>query len=295
MAVKKSGLGKGLGALIPEAAVAEKPATKKEVEKSEENSAGSLIKISKIEPNRDQPRKNFDKEALEALSDSIRQHGVISPITVQKKGDRYIIIAGERRWRAARMAGLTEIPAYVGDYSEREIAELSLIENIQREDLNPIEEAQAYKRLMTEFNLKQEEVAERVSKSRSAITNTMRLLKLSEEVQKYLIDGTLSEGHARALLGTEDVEAQNKLAKKVIDEKLSVRDIEKLIKNLGKPEKSKTPANKEYDVFYNDIAEKLKVSLGTKVSVSGKGDGAGKIEIEFYSNDDLDRLVAKIK
>lgn len=295
MAVKKSGLGKGLGALIPEAAGAEKPATKKEVEKSEENSAGSLIKISKIEPNRDQPRKNFDKEALEALSDSIRQHGVISPITVQKKGDRYIIIAGERRWRAARMAGLTEIPAYVGDYSEREIAELSLIENIQREDLNPIEEAQAYKRLMTEFNLKQEEVAERVSKSRSAITNTMRLLKLSEEVQKYLIDGTLSEGHARALLGTEDVEAQNKLAKKVIDEKLSVRDIEKLIKNLGKPEKSKTPANKEYDVFYNDIAEKLKVSLGTKVSVSGKGDGAGKIEIEFYSNDDLDRLVAKIK
>ncbi len=295
MAVKKSGLGKGLGALIPEAAVAEKPATKKEVEKSEENSAGSLIKISKIEPNRDQPRKNFDKEALEALSDSIRQHGVISPITVQKKGDRYIIIAGERRWRAARMAGLTEIPAYVGDYSEREIAELSLIENIQREDLNPIEEAQAYKRLMTEFNLKQEEVAERVSKSRSAITNTMRLLKLSEEVQKYLIDGTLSEGHARALLGTEDVEAQNKLAKKVIDEKLSVRDIEKLIKNLGKPEKSKTPANKEYDVFYNDIAEKLKVSLGTKVSVSGKGDGAGRIEIEFYSNDDLDRLVAKIK
>ncbi|MCR4679207.1 MAG: ParB/RepB/Spo0J family partition protein [Lachnospiraceae bacterium] len=295
MAVKKSGLGKGLSALIPEAAVAEKPATKKEVEKSEENSAGSLIKISKIEPNRDQPRKNFDKEALEALSDSIRQHGVISPITVQKKGDRYIIIAGERRWRAARMAGLTEIPAYVGDYSEREIAELSLIENIQREDLNPIEEAQAYKRLMTEFNLKQEEVAERVSKSRSAITNTMRLLKLSEEVQKYLIDGTLSEGHARALLGTEDVEAQNKLAKKVIDEKLSVRDIEKLIKNLGKPEKSKTPANKEYDVFYNDIAEKLKVSLGTKVSVSGKGDGAGKIEIEFYSNDDLDRLVAKIK
>ena len=295
MAVKKSGLGKGLGALIPEAAVAEKPATKKEVEKSEENSAGSLIKISKIEPNRDQPRKNFDKEALEALSDSIRQHGVISPITVQKKGDRYIIIAGERRWRAARMAGLTEIPAYVGDYSEREIAELSLIENIQREDLNPIEEAQAYKRLMTEFNLKQEEVAERVSKSRSAITNTMRLLKLSEEVQKYLIDGKLSEGHARALLGTDDVEAQNKLAKKVIDEKLSVRDIEKLIKNLGKPEKSKTPANKEYDVFYNDIAEKLKVSLGTKVSVSGKGDGAGKIEIEFYSNDDLDRLVAKIK
>ena len=295
MAVKKSGLGKGLGALIPEAAVAEKPATKKEIEKPEENSAGSLIKISKIEPNRDQPRKNFDKEALEALSDSIRQHGVISPITVQKKGDRYIIIAGERRWRAARMAGLTEIPAYVGDYSEREIAELSLIENIQREDLNPIEEAQAYRRLMTEFNLKQEEVAERVSKSRSAITNTMRLLKLSEEVQKYLIDGTLSEGHARALLGTEDVEAQNKLAKKVIDEKLSVRDIEKLIKNLGKPEKSKTPANKEYDVFYNDIAEKLKVSLGTKVSVSGKGDGAGKIEIEFYSNDDLDRLVAKIK
>ena len=295
MAPTKKVLGKGLGSLIPESAAIEKPAAKTETEKTEEKSAGSLIKISKIEPNREQPRKNFDKEALDALSDSIKQHGVISPITVQKKGDRYIIIAGERRWRAARMAGLTEIPAYVGDYSEREIAELSLIENIQRDDLNPIEEAQAYKRLMTEFDLKQDEVAKRVSKSRSAITNTMRLLKLSEEVQRYLIEGTLSEGHARALLGTEDVDAQNRLAKKVIDEKLSVRDIEKLIKDLGKPEKVKKPENKELDVFYKDIAEKLKVSLGTKVSVSGKGDGAGKIEIEFYSNDELDRLVAKIK
>jgi len=295
MATAKKALGKGLGSLIPEATVTEKPVSKKEADNSEEKASISLIKISKIEPNRDQPRKNFDKDALDALSDSIKQHGVISPITVQKKGDRYVIIAGERRWRAARMAGLTEIPAYEGDYTEREIAELSLIENIQREDLNPIEEAQAYKRLMTEFNLKQDEVAKRVSKSRSAITNTMRLLKLSEEVQKYLIDGVLSEGHARALLGTDDVEAQNKLAKKVIDENLSVRDIEKLIKNLGKPEKSKTPANNEYDVFYKDIAEKLKASLGTKVSVSGKGDGAGKIEIEFYSNDELDRLVDKIK
>lgn len=295
MAVKKSGLGKGLNALIRETETVEKPAAKKETETAEEKASISLIKISKIEPNRDQPRKNFDKEALEALSDSIKQHGVISPITVQKKGDRYVIIAGERRWRAARMAGLTEIPAYEGDYTEREIAELSLIENIQREDLNPIEEAQAYKRLMTEFDLKQDEVAKRVSKSRSAITNTMRLLKLSEEVQKYLIDGVLSEGHARALLGTDDVEAQNRLAKKVIDESLSVRDIEKLIKNLGKPEKVKVPANNEYDVFYKDIAEKLKASLGTKVSVSGKGDGAGKIEIEFFSNDELDRLVAKIK
>ena len=295
MAPKQKALGKGLGSLIPEAASVEKPSAKKETEKTEGQSAGSLIKISQIEPNRDQPRKVFDKEALDALSDSIKQHGVISPITVQKKGDRYIIIAGERRWRAARMAGLTEIPAYVGDYSEREIAELSLIENIQREDLNPIEEAQAYKRLMTEFDLKQDEVAKRVSKSRSAITNTMRLLKLCEEVQKYLIDGTLSEGHARALLGTEDVEAQKRLAKKVIDENLSVRDIEKLIKDLGKPEKVKTPVNNEYDVFYKDIAEKLKASLGTKVSVSGKGDGAGKIEIEFYSNEELDRLFAKIK
>lgn len=295
MAVKKKGLGKGLGALIPETEATEKSVAKKETEPAEEKASISLIKISKIEPNRDQPRKNFDKEALEALSDSIKQHGVISPITVQKKGDRYVIIAGERRWRAARMAGLTEIPAYEGDYTEREIAELSLIENIQREDLNPIEEAQAYKRLMTEFDLKQDEVAKRVSKSRSAITNTMRLLKLSEEVQKYLIDGVLSEGHARALLGTDDVDAQNRLAKKVIDESLSVRDIEKLIKNLGKPEKVKVPANNEYDIFYKDIAEKLKTSLGTKVSVSGKGDGTGKIEIEFFSNDELDRLVAKIK
>ena len=294
---KKKGLGKGLGSLIPEQATSEKKVVSKETESNETELKKTYIKLSKIEPNRDQPRKKFDKEALEALSESIKQHGVITPIVVQKKddSDRYIIIAGERRWRAARMAGLTEIPAVEENYTEQQIAEISLIENIQREELNPIEEAQAYKRLMTEFSLKQDEVAERVSKSRSAITNTMRLLKLSEEVQKYLIDGKLSEGHARALLGTDDVEAQNKLAKKVIDEKLSVRDIEKLIKNLGKPEKVKNPANKEFDVFYNDIAEKLKVSLGTKVSVSGKGDGAGKIEIEFYSNDDLDRLVAKIK
>ena len=294
---KKKGLGKGLGSLIPEASTSEKKVVSKETESSETELKKTYIKLSKIEPNRDQPRKKFDKEALDALSESIKQHGVITPIVVQKKddSDRYIIIAGERRWRAARMAGLTEIPAVEENYTEQQIAEISLIENIQREELNPIEEAQAYKRLMTEFSFKQDEVAERVSKSRSAITNTMRLLKLSEEVQKYLIDGKLSEGHARALLGTDDVEAQNRLAKKVIDEKLSVRDIEKLIKNLGKPEKVKTPLNKEFDVFYNDIAEKLKVSLGTKVSVSGKGDGAGKIEIEFYSNDDLDRLVAKIK
>ena len=297
MAVKKNALGKGLNSLIREVEVSEKKTVAKEVEKGESELKKSYIKLSKIEPNRDQPRKKFDKDALEELSESIKKHGVITPIVVQKKesSDRYIIIAGERRWRAARMAGLTEIPAVEENYTDQQIAEISLIENIQREELNPIEEAQAYKRLMTEFNLKQDEVAERVSKSRSAITNTMRLLKLSEEVQKYLVDGKLSEGHARAILGTDDVEVQNKLAKKVIDEKLSVRDIEKLIKNLGKPEKTKPVANKEYDVFYNDIAEKLKVSLGTKVSVSGKGDGAGKIEIEFYSNDELDRLVAKIK
>lgn len=295
MAVR--GLGKGLDSMIPKAVqeVQEDKIVTKEIEKSDGKVKENIVKITMVEPNRDQPRKAFDKEALEELADSIKQHGLIQPILVQDRKDHYEIIAGERRWRAARIAGLKEIPVIIRDYTEQEIAEISLIENLQRKDLNPIEEALAYKNLMTNFNLKQDEVAEKVSKSRSTITNSMRLLKLSEEVQKLVIEGSLSEGHARALLSVDDISTQNELAKKVVNEKLSVRDIEKLVKNMGKTQKEKPSVNKELDVFYQSISENLKQVLGTKVSINGKGDGSGKIEIEFYSNDELDQIVAKIK
>ena len=291
------GLGKGLDSMIPKSvkAVQEDKIVEKELEKGGENAKETLVKITMVEPNRDQPRKNFDKEALEELAASIKEHGLIQPILVQDRKSYYEIIAGERRWRAARMAGLTEVPVIIRNYSEQEIVEISLIENIQRKDLNPIEEALAYKKLMTSFNLKQDEVAERVSKSRSSITNSMRLLKLSEAVQKMLVNGSISEGHARALLSIEDTRAQDEIAKKIVNDKLSVRDVEKLVKSYGKPVKKKPESSNEYDVFYKDIAENLKNVIGTKVSISGKGDGSGKIEIEFYSNDELDRIVNRIK
>ena len=286
------GLGKGLDSLIPNA-VGEAKA-KKEVseEKVEERiTPDTMVKITMVEPNRKQPRKNFDEDALLELSDSIKQFGVIQPIVVQDRKDHYEIIAGERRWRAAKMAGIKEVPVIIKNYTEQEIVEISLIENIQREDLNPIEEAQAYKRLLTEFNLKQDEVAERVSKSRTAVTNSMRLLKLSEEVQQMVINDMLSTGHARALLAVENPEEQYTLAQKVFDEKLSVRDVEKLVKNIHKPAKTKKPDNKALSLIYQDIEEKLKQALSTKVSVVAKEEGAGKIEVEFYNHEDLERLM----
>ena len=286
------GLGKGLDSLIPNA-VGEAKA-KKEVskEKAEERiTPDTMVKITMVEPNRKQPRKNFDEDALLELSDSIKQFGVIQPIVVQDRKDHYEIIAGERRWRAAKMAGIKEVPVIIKNYTEQEIVEISLIENIQREDLNPIEEAQAYKRLLTEFNLKQDVVAERVSKSRTAVTNSMRLLKLSEEVQQMVINDMLSTGHARALLAVENPEEQYTLAQKVFDEKLSVRDVEKLVKNIHKPAKTKKPDNKALSLIYQDIEEKLKQALSTKVSVVAKEEGAGKIEVEFYNHEDLERLM----
>lgn len=284
------GLGKGLDALIPPST---NESTNKQSKTGKNNEQGNetIVKITKVEPNREQPRKNFDEDALVELADSIKQFGVIQPIVVQDRKDYYEIIAGERRWRAAKMAGLKEIPVIIKNYTEQEIVEISLIENIQREDLNPIEEAQAYKKLLTEFNLKQDEVAERVSKSRTAVTNSMRLLKLCDEVQQMVINEMLSTGHARALLAVEDAEEQYTLAQKVFDEKLSVRDVEKMVKNLHKPAKPKKMDDKTLELIYQDIAEKLKQSLSTKVSVSSKGEGAGKIEIEFYSHEDLDRLM----
>ncbi len=292
------GLGKGLDSLIPDA-VGEAKVKKEAVETKaiddavEKNQQETLVKITAVEPNRKQPRKNFDEDSLQELSDSIKQVGLIQPILVQDRKDHYEIIAGERRWRAAKMAGLKEVPVIIRDYTEQEIMEISLIENIQREDLNPIEEAQAYKRLLTEFNLKQDEVAERVSKSRTAVTNSMRLLKLTDKVQQMVIDEMISTGHARAILGIEDPEEQYEVAQRIFDEKLSVREVEKLVKNLHKPEKPKKKLNDDVtmQVIYQDIEDKLKQRLSTKVTVTSKGEGSGKIEIEFYNHEDLDRLL----
>ena len=288
------GLGKGLDSLIPNAVGEAK--VKKEAQqavKEDKSVQETVVKITMVEPNRKQPRKNFDEDALQELADSIKQFGLIQPILVQDRKDHYEIIAGERRWRAAKMAGLKEVPVIVRSYSEQEIMEISLIENIQREDLNPIEEAQAYKRLLEEFHLKQDEVAERVSKSRAAVTNSMRLLKLSDEVQQMLIDDMISTGHARALLAIDNPEEQYNTAQRIFDEKLSVREVEKLVKNLNKPVKpaKKATDNSTMDAIYLDIEDKLKQRLSTKVTVTSKGEGAGKIEIEFYNHEDLDRLM----
>lgn len=289
------GLGKGLDALIP-SGISEKPLSKEKVKQdksSEKVTSETLVNITKVEPNREQPRKNFDEDALEELAESIKQFGLLQPILVQDRKTYYEIIAGERRWRAAKKAGLKEVPVIIKNLTEQEIVEISLIENIQREDLNPIEEAQAYKRLLTEFNLKQDEVAERVAKSRTAVTNSMRLLKLCDDVQQMIIDGMISTGHARALIPIEDAEQQYQIAQRIFDEKLSVRDVEKLIKNIGKPSKIKKAilTDKSLEAVYQDIEENLKQKLSTKVSITSKGNGAGKIEIEFYSHDDLEKLM----
>lgn len=289
----KRGLGKGLDSLIPSNVM--EPTKQAAQGTTEKNDDGAtIVKITMVEPNREQPRKNFDEDALQELSESIKQFGLLQPILVQDRKTYYEIIAGERRWRAAKMAGLKEVPVIIRDLSEQEIVEISLIENIQREDLNPIEEAQAYKRLLTEFNLKQDEVAERVSKSRTAVTNSMRLLKLCDQVQKMVVDEMISTGHARALISIEDPEEQYTVAQRIFDEKLSVREVEKLVKNLHKPPKAKKAENKTLEAIYNEISEKLKQSLSTKVSISAKENGSGKIEIEFYNHDDLDRLIEQI-
>ena len=291
MAVKRGGLGKGLDSLIPDTIKTSVPEKTKIVEKVVEKPVELKVKISKVGPNKDQPRKQFDEDALMELADSIKQFGIIQPLIVQEKNGFYEIIAGERRWRAAKLAGLKEVPVIVKDYSDLEVVEISLIENIQRENLNPIEEALAYKRLLNEFNLKQDEVAERVSKSRTAVTNSMRLLKLDERVQQMVIDDMLSTGHARALLGIEDPELQAATAAKVFDEKLSVREVEKLVKQIqnAKPEKKKE--EKVHDFIYTDLEEKMKAAVGTKVSIHQNAKGKGKIEIEYYSREDLERII----
>lgn len=286
------GLGKGLDVMIPN--IVGETKVKKQREAVKEESPETTIAITKVEPNRKQPRKFFDEDKLQELADSIKQFGLLQPILVQDRKDYYEIIAGERRWRAARLAVLKEVPVIIKNYSDQEIVEIALIENIQREDLNPIEEAQAYKRLLEEFNLKQDEVAERVSKSRAAVTNSIRLLKLGDRVQQMVIDDMISTGHARALLAVEDEEEQYNLAQKIFDEKLSVRDIEKMVKNLHKPVKVKKLDDKALQAIYLDIEDKLKQKLSTKVAVTSKGEGTGKIEIEFYSHEDLERILEMI-
>ena len=305
MAAKRKGLGKGINNLIPETDVIrstpKKKTEKKEVVKEVVKevikevkvpvSGDTMMKISDIEPNREQPRKNFDKEALQELADSIKQFGIIQPIVVQKKDDYYEIIAGERRWRAAKLAKLKEVPVIIKEYSDREVMEIALIENIQRKDLNPIEEALAYKSLIDEYSLKQEELANRVSKSRTAIANSMRLLKLTDSVQNMLINDEISMGHARALLTLEQEDLQIEAAKTIVSKGLSVRDTEKLVKSILNPKQVKLTIPSAEAAIYDAIANKLREKMGTKVSINHKKNGKGKIEIEYYSQEELERLL----
>lgn len=285
MAKKRRGLGSGLDVLIPE--------NDELINKEEVLAPDTVVKISNIEPNRKQPRKHFNEDAIIALSESIKQYGVLSPLWVQEIGEgKYEIIAGERRWRASKKAGLKEVPVIIMNEDEQKVLEISLIENIQREDLNPIEEALAYKRLIEEFKLTQDEVAKKVSKSRPVIANAVRLLDLDEKVQQMLIDEKITEGHGRLLLKVSDKDKQFELATKIMDQELTVRETEKLLKSLEKsPEKKPDKQERDLSFIYQDLEEKMKAIMGTKVSILPKSKKKGKIEIEYYSTDDLERIV----
>ena len=312
MAGRKNGLGRGLDALFPDKKTASKenevkftakvekktePAVKvknvkERTETPRQKKVPMMVKISMVEPNQNQPRKQFDEDALLELTESVKQYGILQPLLVSEKKDYYEIIAGERRWRAAKLAGLKEVPVIVEEFSEQELVEISLIENIQREDLNAVEEAMAYKRLMDEFHLKQDEIADRVGKSRTAVTNSMRLLKLSAKVQQMLIDEMITAGHARAILAVSDMEKQESLAMRVFDEKLSVRETEKLVKAvLAPPKEKKLHSYSAEDAAYENLEEKMKSIMGTKVLIHRKKNDKGKIEIEYYSRDELERII----
>ena len=312
MAGRKNGLGRGLDALFPDKKTASKenevkftakvekktePAVKvknvkERTETPRQKKVPMMVKISMVEPNQNPPRKQFDEDALLELTESVKQYGILQPLLVSEKKDYYEIIAGERRWRAAKLAGLKEVPVIVKEFSEQELVEISLIENIQREDLNAVEEAMAYKRLMDEFHLKQDEIADRVGKSRTAVTNSMRLLKLSAKVQQMLIDEMITAGHARAILAVSDMEKQESLAMRVFDEKLSVRETEKLVKAvLAPPKEKKSHSYSAEDAAYENLEEKMKSIMGTKVLIHRKKNDKGKIEIEYYSRDELERII----
>jgi ParB family chromosome partitioning protein len=289
---KSRGLGNGLNELIPQKI--------KEVENttvSYEKGTEIVVPISKVEPDRNQPRKNFNEDALLELSESIKQYGIFQPLLVQEKDDYFQIIAGERRWRAAKMAGVKEIPVIVRALTEREIAEIQLLENIQREDLNPIEIAEGYKELIEKYDMTQDELAERVSKSRTAITNALRLLKLDERVRKMVIDEMISTGHARAILGITDLDKQYEFAQRVFDEKLSVREVEREVKKINSDKKNNAKPekiDKQTEIIYQNLEEQMKQKMGTKVLINPKKNGKGKIEIEYYSNEELNRIVELI-
>lgn len=285
MTPKKSGLGKGLGNGI-DVLIPVKPMKAENLEKGE-----TILKINMVEPNKEQPRKNFNEDSLLELSESIKQHGIVQPLVVSKKEDYYEIIAGERRWRAAKLAGLKEVPVVIKDYSPQEIMEIALIENIQREDLNPVEEARAYQRLIKEYDLKQDDVAERVSKSRTTITNALRLLKLDQRILDMLIDEHISSGHARALLAISSKEEQHQLAMRIFDEKLSVRETEKLVKQFSKPKKVKEKVELANDFVYQDLEDRLRQIVGTKVKINRKNEKQGKLEIEYYSTEELEKII----
>ena len=290
MAAKK-GLGKGIDSMIPPNALM-KPKSALLKEDNKVVNGVESVSINKVEPNRNQPRKNFNEDSLIELSESIKIHGIIQPLIVARKEDYYEIIAGERRWRAAKLAGLKEVPIVIKDYSSQEIMEIALIENIQREDLNPIEEARAYQNLIKEYDLKQDDVAEKVSKSRTTITNALRLLKLDDRVQDMLVQELISSGHARALLSLADKDNQYELAMRILDEKMSVREVEKTVKNYNKPKPApKEPVAYENDFVYTDLEEKIRQKVGTKVVINRKGNNKGKIEIDYYSVEELERIV----
>lgn len=298
MAIKK-GLGRGLDMLIPKEESTKSVETKEnkaeKTEKKKENEE-ILLDIRQIEPNRNQPRKQFDEDAIEELAESIKMYGVIQPLIVQKKDDYYEIIAGERRWRACKKAGVKKVPVLIRNYEEQEILKISLIENLQREDLNPIEEAQAYQQLQEEYGLKQDEIAASVSKSRTAITNTMRLLKLDERVQKMILDNLITSGHGRTLIPLEDGDVQYQVAEKIMDENLSVREAEKLVKKILEPkEKEEEENNPEQEKMFEFFEEKMKHILGSKVTIKNNKKNKGKIEIEYYSQDELERLIDLIQ
>ena len=295
MAGKSKGLGKGLGSLLGDVAdlnnIKEVPPITEDELKNEQ-----MVKTRLIEPNRNQPRKDFNEEALQELADSIRTYGVIQPLIVTKRDDHYQIIAGERRWRAAKLAGLREIPVIIKEYTDEEIDEISLIENIQREDLNPVEEAAAYERLLKEYGLTQEELSERVSKSRTAITNSLRLLRLPEAVQEMLRDGKISTGHAKVLLSLDSPEKQEAAARTVVDEGLSVRDTEKLVKNFDKAAPApKKPKDLKSQLAYQEAEDQLKALLKSQVRIRRKKENTGRIEIEYYSLEELERIMSHIR
>ena len=308
---KRTGLGKGLGAIfgdeVMESAAEEQEAkhqaksksAQEQEKKEEENDIGKelMVKVTAIEPNREQPRKDFNEEAMEELAESMKVYGVLQPLLVQKKGDYYEIIAGERRWRAAKLAGLKEVPVVIREYTKQQTMEIALIENVQREDLNPIEEAKAYQRLIQEFELKQEEIAARVGKNRVTITNSMRLLKLDERVQDLLVQNQITGGHARALLSVEDGQLQYELAGKIIAENLSVRETEKLVKSLSKKKnpKEKKVEDESLTLIFRDLEERMKSAMGTKVSINRKDKNKGRVEIEYYSESELERIVELIE